>query len=102
MNSFSNVSETNINASVALVAGKVILTDDLDLVHATQRGDVSAFEQLIARYDGKLRRIAQNVTRNREDSEDAVQEAFLKAFEHLGSFREDAQFSTWLIRITLN
>jgi hypothetical protein len=54
VNSFSNVSETNINASDALVAGKAILTDDLDLVHATQRGDVSAFEQLVARYDGKL------------------------------------------------
>jgi RNA polymerase sigma-70 factor (ECF subfamily) len=102
VNSFSNVSETNINAIVARVSGKAALTDDLDLVHATKCGDVSAFEQLVARYDGKLLRIAQNVTHNREDSEDAVQEAFLKAFEHLSSFREDAQFSTWLIRITLN
>ncbi|HZP24182.1 MAG TPA: sigma-70 family RNA polymerase sigma factor, partial [Terriglobales bacterium] len=69
---------------------------------ATQHGDLSAFEQLVGRYDAKLFRIAQNVTHNQEDSEDAVQEAFLKAFEHLDSFREDAQFSTWLIRITLN
>ncbi len=91
-----------MTASSALFAGTAVLSDDLDLVHATQRGDLSAFEQLVARYDGKLLRIAQNVTHNREDSEDAVQEAFLKAFEHLGSFREDAQFSTWLIRITLN
>jgi DNA-directed RNA polymerase specialized sigma24 family protein len=52
--------------------------------HAIQRGDISAFEQLVARYDGKLLRIAQNVTHNREDSEDAVREAFLKAFEHPG------------------
>ena len=102
MNSFWNVSETHMTASSARFAGTAVLSDDLDLVHATQRGDVSAFEQLVARYDGKLLRIAQNVTHNREDSEDAVQEAFLKAFEHLGSFREDAQFSTWLIRITLN
>jgi RNA polymerase sigma-70 factor (ECF subfamily) len=77
-------------------------SDDLELVHATQSGDISAFEQLVARYDGKLLRIAQHITRNREDSEDAVQDAFLKAFQHLGEFREDAQFSTWLIRITLN
>lgn len=75
---------------------------DLDLVHATQNGDVSAFEQLVKRYDHKLLRIAQHVTHNREDSQDAVQEAFLKAFQHLGEFREEAQFSTWLIRITIN
>jgi RNA polymerase sigma-70 factor, ECF subfamily len=100
--SFCNASETNMTASSDLFGRTVVLNDDLDLVHATQRGDVSAFEQLVARYDGKLLRIAQNVTHNREDSEDAVQEAFVKAFEHLGSFREDAQFSTWLIRITLN
>jgi RNA polymerase sigma-70 factor, ECF subfamily len=76
--------------------------DDLDLVHASKNGDVAAFEQLVKRYDRKLFRIAQHITHNREDSEDAVQEAFLKAFQHLGEFREDSKFSTWLIRITLN
>src|ERR1700731_4359244 len=75
---------------------------DLDLVHASKNGDVAAFEQLVKRYDRKLLRIAQHVTHNREDSQDAVQEAFLKAFQHLGQFREDSQFSTWLIRITVN
>ncbi len=77
-------------------------SDDLDLVHASKNGDVSAFEQLVGRYDRKLLRIAQNITHNREDSQDAVQEAFLKAFQHLDQFREDSQFSTWLIRITMN
>jgi RNA polymerase sigma-70 factor (ECF subfamily) len=76
--------------------------DDLKLVQATKNGDVAAFEQLVKRYDGKLFRIAQSVTHNREDSQDAVQEAFLKAYQHLGEFRGDSQFSTWLIRITLN
>ena len=76
--------------------------DDLDLVHASKNGDVAAFEQLVKRYDRKLFRIAQHVTHNREDSEDVVQEAFLKAFQHLGEFRESSAFSTWLIRITLN
>jgi RNA polymerase sigma-70 factor (ECF subfamily) len=75
---------------------------DLDLVHATKNGDVAAFEELVKRYDRKLLRIAQNVTHNREDAEDAVQEAFLQAFQHLGQFRENSRFSTWLIRITLN
>src|ERR1700724_2426203 len=77
-------------------------SDRLDLVHASKNGDVAAFEQLVKRYDRKLLRIAQSVTRNREDSQDAVQEAFLKAFQNLGQFREDSQFSTWLIRITVN
>src|ERR1700720_4740440 len=76
--------------------------DDLDLVHASKNGDVAAFEQLVKRYDRKLLRIAQSVTHNREDSQDVVQEAFLKAYQHLAEFREDSQFSTWLIRITVN
>jgi RNA polymerase sigma-70 factor (ECF subfamily) len=79
-----------------------VASDDLDLVHASKDGDVTAFEQLVERYDRKLLRIAEHVTHNREDSQDAVQEAFLKAFQHLADFREDSQFSTWLIRITVN
>src|ERR1700761_1644062 len=75
---------------------------DLDLVHASKQGDVDAFEQLVKRYDRRLLRISQTVTHNREDSEDAVQEALLKAFQNLTDFREDSQFSTWLIRITVN
>jgi RNA polymerase sigma-70 factor (ECF subfamily) len=76
--------------------------DDFDLVQASLNGDVGAFEQLVKRYDRILLRIAQSVTHNREDSQDAVQEAFLKAYQHLGDFRGDSQFSTWLIRITVN
>jgi len=77
-------------------------SNDLDLVHASKKGDAAAFEQLVKRYDRRLLRISQTFTRNREDSEDAVQEALLKAFQNLGQFREDSQFSTWLIRITVN
>src|SRR5260370_5535571 len=77
-------------------------SNDLDLVHASKNGDAAAFEQLVKRYDRRLLRISQTVTRNREDSEDAVQEALLKAFQNLADFREDSQFSTWLIRITVN
>jgi len=67
-------------------------SDDLSLVHASKNGDVAAFEQLVKRYDRKLLRIAQSITRNREDSQDAVQEAFLKAYQNLAEFREDSQF----------
>src|SRR5258708_32093617 len=81
---------------------RAVASDDLDLVHASKSGDVAAFEQLVKKYDRKLLRIAQSVTHNREDSQDAVQEAFLKAYQNLAEFREDSQFSTWLIRITVN
>ena len=77
-------------------------SSDLELVHATKNGDISAFERLVERYDTRLFRIAQNVTHNREDAQDAVQEAFLKTFQHLDGFREDSKFSTWLFRITVN
>src|SRR5580658_4689666 len=79
-----------------------VADDDLDLVHAAKNGDVAAFEQLVSRYDRKLLRIAQSITHNREDSQDAVQEAFLKAYQNLSAFREDSKFSTWLFRITVN
>ena len=77
-------------------------SDDLELVHASKNGDVAAFEQLVKRYDRKLFRIAQSITHNTEDAQDAVQDAFLKVFQNLGQFREQSQFSTWLFRITVN
>src|ERR1700691_1296967 len=92
----------NMTRDSAELAVTAVAKDDLDLVHATKNGDVAAFEQLVKKYDRKLLRIAQSVTHNSEDSEDAVQEAFLKAFQNLDQFRGDSQFSTWLIRITLN
>src|ERR1700746_3953635 len=79
-----------------------VVDEDLDLVHAAQNGDISAFDQLVLRYDQKLFRIAQTITHNREDSQDAVQETFLSMFQHLEAFRESASFSTWLIRIVVN
>jgi RNA polymerase sigma-70 factor (ECF subfamily) len=91
-----------MTASSTQFALRPVASADLDLVHASKEGDVAAFEQLVRRYDRRLLRISQTVTRNREDSEDAVQEALLKAFQNLADFREDSQFSTWLIRITLN
>src|SRR6202451_3767508 len=91
-----------MSASVTQFDVTAQMNDDMDLVHACKNGDVAAFEQLVKRYDRKLFRIAQSVTHNREDSQDAVQEAFLKAYQNLATFREDSKFSTWLIRITVN
>ena len=92
----------NMTVDSAEFAVTAVASDDLDLVHASQKGNLAAFEQLVKRYDRRLLRISQTVTHNREDSEDAVQEALLSALQNLPAFREDSQFSTWLIRITVN
>jgi RNA polymerase sigma-70 factor, ECF subfamily len=84
------------------LAGTDTRREDLALVRASKDGDVAAFAELVDRYDRKLYRIARHLTHNREDAEEVVQDAFLKAFQHLGRFRGDSKFSTWLIRITLN
>ncbi len=55
------------------------VTDELALVRAAKQGDDAAFEELVRRYDRNVFRIAQHITQNREDAEDVVQEAFLKA-----------------------
>src|SRR6202050_4243366 len=76
--------------------------DELALVHAAKAGDISAFEQLVRRYDRNVFRIAQHITHNREDAEDVVQDAFLKAYENLNQFQGQSKFYTWLVRIAVN
>jgi RNA polymerase sigma-70 factor (ECF subfamily) len=75
---------------------------DRALVAAAKRGDTHAFEKLVLRYKRRVFAIAQRITNNREDAEDAVQDCFHKVFLHLGAFQEKAQFSTWLTRIAMN
>src|SRR5438874_7636504 len=77
-------------------------TEELALVDAARHGDVGAFEQLIKRYDRNVFRIAQHITQNREDAEDVVQDAFLKAYENLEQFQGNSKFYTWLVRIAVN
>jgi RNA polymerase sigma-70 factor (ECF subfamily) len=76
--------------------------DDLALVHASQGGDLAAFEELVKRYDRRLLRIAQHMTDNADDAEKAVQTAFFKAYQKLKQFQGNAKFSTWLIRSVVN
>jgi RNA polymerase sigma-70 factor (ECF subfamily) len=90
-----------IHNSTSVAAARTAL-DDMVLVHACQRGDAAAFEQLVKRYDRRLLSIAQHIVHNREDAQDAVQEAFLNVFRKLTQFQESSQFSTWLIRTTVN
>jgi RNA polymerase sigma-70 factor, ECF subfamily len=78
------------------------VSDELILVRAAKAGDISAFEKLVHRYDRNVFRIAQHITQNREDAEDVVQDAFLKAYENLAGFQEQSKFYTWLVRIAVN
>src|SRR6266498_113576 len=77
-------------------------SDESTLVHAAKAGDISAFEELVKRYDRNVFRIAQHITQNREDAEDVVQDAFLKAYENLKNFQGQSKFYTWLVRIAVN
>jgi RNA polymerase sigma-70 factor (ECF subfamily) len=72
------------------------------LVEAARAGDIKAFESLVRRYDRNVFRIAQHITQNREDAEDVVQDAFLKAYQNLGQFQGQSKFYTWLVRIAVN
>ncbi len=81
---------------------QVVKDDEPILVAAARAGDISAFETLVGRYERKIFRLTQNITQNREDAEDAMQEAFLKAYEHLSNFQGNSRFYTWLVRIAVN
>jgi len=77
-------------------------TTDLELVERARQGDTAAFGELASRYERRVYRMAKNITQNDEDAEDVLQEAFLKAYSHLGSFQGQSKFYTWLVRIAVN
>lgn len=76
--------------------------DELALVTRARAGEREAFYTLVARYERSLYRAAMAITQNSADAEEVVQESFLRAFEHLGQFRAEARFHTWLTQIALN
>ena len=80
----------------------VVRDDEPALVAAAKAGNATAFTELVNRYERKIFRLALNITQNREDAEDAMQEAFLKSYAHLKEFQGDSRFYTWLVRITVN
>jgi len=84
------------------IPSQVVRDDEPVLVAAAKGGEISAFETLVSRYERKIFRLAQNITQNREDAEDVMQESFLKAYEHLSGFQGNSRFYTWLVRITVN
>jgi len=76
--------------------------DEPELIERAKVGDEAAFSSLIRPYLRRILYVALKITRNREDAEDASQQAFLKALAHIDQFRGGSQFSTWLTRIAMN
>jgi RNA polymerase sigma-70 factor (ECF subfamily) len=87
-------------ASPATSPAAVSPTDE-EVVARVCAGDTQAFEMLMRRYNQRLFRAARAILQNDADAEDAVQQAYLNAYRHLGQFEGRAKFSTWLTRITV-
>jgi RNA polymerase sigma-70 factor (ECF subfamily) len=75
---------------------------DQQLVERAQRGDKLAFELLVSKYERKLQRLLSRLVRDPTEVEDVTQEAFIKAYRALPSFRGESAFYTWLYRIGIN
>src|SRR5260221_12974201 len=75
---------------------------DLKLVERVQRGERAAFDLLVLRYQHKVLKLIMRYVHDATEAEDIAQEAFVKAFRALQSFRGDSAFYTWLYRIAIN
>jgi RNA polymerase sigma-70 factor (ECF subfamily) len=93
MQSYGHQDEINVN---------LIGPADEDLVAAARLRDHPAFAELWTRHSNRAFKMAYRITGNRDDAEDAVQDAWMKAYTHLNTFDGRAQFSTWLSRIAIN
>jgi RNA polymerase sigma-70 factor, ECF subfamily len=78
------------------------LPNEATLVAEAQAGNTEAFSTLVKQYDRYIYRLALNITGNKEDAEDVLQEALLKAYTKLGQFEGGSRFYTWLVRIAVN
>jgi RNA polymerase sigma-70 factor (ECF subfamily) len=76
--------------------------EDDDLIRAAQKGERTAFDALVRRYDRSVLRLALHMLGNEQDAQDVHQEAFIKAYRHLSNFRFECSFYTWLYRIVTN
>ncbi|HLM98484.1 MAG TPA: sigma-70 family RNA polymerase sigma factor [Bryobacteraceae bacterium] len=78
------------------------IDEEAAIIAQARLGNTGAFNELLRRYERKIFRLALHITQNREDAEDVLQEAFLKAYEHLDQFQGQSKFYTWIVRIAVN
>jgi RNA polymerase sigma-70 factor, ECF subfamily len=76
--------------------------DDATLIRESQRGNRAAFEELVRHYDQAVLRLAMHITGSDTEAQDVYQDAFLKAYRNIGSFRFECSFYTWIYRIVTN
>jgi RNA polymerase sigma-70 factor, ECF subfamily len=76
--------------------------NEVELIRRVRSGEKEAFYELVRPHERAVYSAAMSILNNQADAEEVSQEAVLKAFSHLSSFRGDAKFSTWLVRITIN
>ncbi|QPC93811.1 RNA polymerase sigma factor [Mesorhizobium sp. INR15] len=86
----------------AVLTAAPVLADEMQLVRRALAHDGDAFRAIMKAHNQRLYRLARGVLRNDSDAEDAVQEAYVRAFAHLDAFRGDSSLATWLSRIVLN
>ncbi|MGN6592756.1 MAG: sigma-70 family RNA polymerase sigma factor [Terriglobales bacterium] len=84
------------------VAAASSYSDEHELVRRAQSGDLSAFEVIVQRYEHRIYRLVQRMLANTADTEDVLQETFLKVFSKLKQFQEQSKLYTWIVRIAVN
>jgi len=92
--------ERTLTASVTMVAGNS--DPDIELVERYFAGDTTAFDEIMIRYERQIYRVCYRFVENRDDALDLAQDVFVKAFEHLPTFRRESRLKTWLYRIAIN
>ncbi len=93
---------SNKGATLIVMDGEVSSRNEAQMIASILDGNLELFHELVRPYERSVYRMALSFMKNEADAEDVAQEAFLKAFRNLASFRGQAKFSTWLISITLN
>ena len=86
---------------VLTLAGAAALSDE-EVVERVLAGDTALYEVVMRRYDTRLYRVARSILKNDGEAEDVMQDAYVRAFQHLGQFEGRARFSTWLTRIAVH
>jgi RNA polymerase sigma-70 factor (ECF subfamily) len=92
--------ERTLSASIPMTA--MNHDQDAELVERYLTGDTAAFDEIMIRYERQIYRICYRFVENRDDAMDLAQEVFIKAFEHLATFRRESSLKTWLYRIAMN
>src|SRR5438876_1338461 len=92
--------EQTLTASIAMTSQNS--DADAELVERYLAGDMAAFDEVMIRYERQIYRVCYRFVENRDDALDLAQDVFVKAFEHLPTFRRESTLKTWLYRIAIN